>query len=265
MSLVTPICWCCLVAAVLQAAVWQPVAVAQNEFHMTEQQFDSWLTSGSNVRNQSPSEHLQANFEMRLRDIDQLCKLSDEQRDRLQLAGAGDIARFERQVAAVRQELVGKTFDQGKIGEIYSNKIAPLNQAWQRGVFGDDSLFNKILATTLEAEQAETFDAAIEERRNRQHAVVLRVFVAKLERSVPMTAEQRTALLELLDKHSEPPLRSPQQQYAQYLALYQFSLVPEQALNEIFDEKQRTALKQVRQQGQQYKRWLQQQGLLAED
>jgi hypothetical protein len=241
--------------------MWQ-IAVAQNEFQMTQQQFDSWLTSGSNVRNQSPAEHLKANFDMRLQEIDVLCKLSDEQRDRLQLAGDGDIARFERRVAAVRQELVGKTFDNNEIGDIYSKKISPLNQAWQRGVFGDESLFSKILATTLEAEQSEQFEKAMQERRARQHTVALKVFVAKMERAVPMTAAQRNALVDLLNEHSEPPLTSPKQQYAQYFALYHFSLVPEKDMKEIFDEEQLTAMQQTRQQGQQYKRWLQQHGLL---
>ena len=236
------------------------ITAGAQDFEMTNQQFDSWLTSGTGV-NGSPKDHLQSALALQIKQLDLICNFSDQQRQKLELAGGGDVSRFMRRVDVVRRELVGKTYNHNDINEPWQ-RIQPLSQEWQRGVLGDDSLFGRVLSGIMNDEQAETYERLLTERWNRQFNASVKVAIANIERSVPLTRTQRQELIALFEPTPRP--KSGDRQYLRYLVLYQLSSVPKGELAAILDDAQIEALAHFRNQGKQMEQFLRQRGLLVE-
>ena len=78
----------------------------------------------------------------------------------------------------------------------------------------------------------------------------MRMWVADIELSVPMLAQQRTWLLDELMK-IDPPQSVPQG-YEPYLGIIVCTKLNTESLKEVFDESQLKAIKQFQQKGQQY-------------
>lgn len=251
----------CRVVALLGLwAAFSAMVAAASDFEMTNQQFDSWLTSGTGV-NVSPKDHLESALTVQIKQLDLICNFSDQQREKLELAGSGDVSRFMRRVDVVRRELVGKTYDQNDINEPWQ-RIQPLSQEWQRGVLGEESLFGRVLSGIMNDEQTETYDRLLTERWNHQFNAAVKVAIARIERSVPLTREQRQELMELFEPTPRP--KSMDRQYLSYLVLYQLASAPNEELTAILDDAQMRALTHFQNQGRQMEHFLRQRGLLAE-
>lgn len=231
-------------------------ACAQDSFELNEQTFNQWLFSASQgVFN--PDTELTLNMEA----VDRICGLSEPQKKKLLLAGRGDYARFERQVDELKTKYVGKTYGQNEVGEIYQ-KIQPLGQVYQAGLLGNDSLFSKVLAKSLTSEQAAKLDHIEAERQRARYHAKVGLFVVLLERSCPLTAKQRTALINLIVAETKPPKRFGQYDY--YAILYQANKVPDAKYEQIVDEAQMRALKKALQQGAGMEHFLRQQKIIDE-
>ena len=122
--------------------------------------------------------------------VNRTCHLTDPQQDKLRLAGRGDFARFDQRLDELRDQYVGKTYDQNEIGKVYQ-AIQPLNAAYQAGLLGPTSLFAKVVRGTLMPEQLEEYEAEQSERLRARHAANVRLFVAMFERRCPLMEEQR--------------------------------------------------------------------------
>jgi hypothetical protein len=235
-------------AAVVATLACVHQASAQ-QFHMTAEQFNAWLANGS-----EPSQSFAtAQLSVELLLVQRASQLTDEQAAKLKLAGEGDVARFEERVDRLRHQLVGKTFPQEQIGEIYQ-QIQPLSQALQQGLFGDDSLYAKVLRQTLTREQRTLYEQAQQQRRARSYAAAVDLVIASLEQAAPMTSAQRTALRELILSETRPPKMVGQ--YDTYYAAVQFSTLSERKLAAILDPAQLKVARQTQQQGRGWKTWL---------
>lgn len=228
---------------------------------MSEQQFNSWLMNGSGANN-SPEDHLGSTLQVQIKQLDTICEFTDQQRQKLELAGGRDIARFIRRVDKLKAEVVGKSFPQNDINELWQ-RIQPLSQEWQGGIFKGESLFAKVLAGIMDEEQAATYEQMLTDQWNRQYAAGVKVAVATIERGVPMTSTQREKFVELFEPPPRP--KAGDMRYLRYLVLYQLSAVPESELSAIFDEAQIEAMQQHIAQGRQMKPTLRSMGLLAEE
>lgn len=224
------------VIAVVAAAFIVAQASAQ-QFVMDDNQFNQWLYQGSG---QAIDEESEVN--LMVESVDRSCHLTKEQRDKLRLAGQGDYARFKREVDELRAECVGKSYDQNEIGNIYQ-KFQPLTQRYQSGLLGDKSLFSKVVRQTITPEQREEFEAAEAERRKARHAAKVRLFVAILEQSCPLTAKQRDALVELLLKDTQPALRTSE--YDWYVVVIQVAKIKDAKLSAILDKSQLRFLRKI--------------------
>jgi hypothetical protein len=240
--------------AVAMVASGAPVACSQDTFELNEQTFNQWLYSASQG-NFDPDSELTLTVEA----VDRVCKLSENQKEKLRLAGRGDYARFQQQVDQLRAEYVGKSYEQNKVGEIYQ-KIQPLGMVYQAGLLGDSSLFSKVLARTLTLEQAAKFDRIEAERRQARYAAKVGLFIASLERSCPLSDKQRTTLNELLLAETKPPKRFGQ--YDWYVIMYQAGKVPDEKYEQILDEAQMRRLKATVRQGAGMEHFLRQQKIL---
>ena len=163
-------------------------ARGQQTFELNEQTFNQWLFNASQGTFDPDSE-----LTLTLEAVDRVCGLSDPQKEKLRLAGRGDFARFEQQVDELRAKYVGKTYEQNEIGEIYQ-KIQPLGADLPgRACWASRRCSPKCLLRSLTPEQARKFDAIEAERRQARYAAKVRLFVAVMERSCPLTDKQRTA------------------------------------------------------------------------
>jgi hypothetical protein len=229
---------------------------AAQDFELNEQTFNQWLYSASQGTFDADSE-----LALTIEAVDRVCALSDDQKDKLKLAGRGDFARFEQRVDDLRAQYVGKTYSQDEIGEIYQ-KIQPLGEIYQAGLLGNSSLFSKVLERTLSTEQAEKFDRIEAERRQARYKAKVGLFVAALQRSCALTDKQRRELVDMLVEQTKPPKRFGQ--YDWYVILYQSAKLPDERYEHIVDEAQLKALKQTLQQGAGMEQWLKQQKLIDE-
>jgi hypothetical protein len=172
------------------------------QFEMSEDQFNQWLTNSQ----LTAADLLKSEVAGRLARLDRTCKLSDAQRHKIELAAQGDIARFQSSLAPLHDELVGKKFDQQVMGDIFQ-KIQPYQQRFQRGVLDSSSLFQKVMVSTLDADQRQAYDRDVTEQVRFQYRASLKLFVASLDEAAPMLDEQRAALIALLMKSTRPPRR----------------------------------------------------------
>jgi hypothetical protein len=245
------------IAVLVVGLLFRSAATAQ-EFVLTEEQFNQWLTNN----NESAAQQIDSLVRMQIAALDRVCELTPEQREKLRLAGRGDAARFESQIAALRAELVNKSYKNDEINEVFQ-KIQPFQQKFQNGVLGDDSIFKKIVSRTLNEAQRSEYEEEQRKRRAADYAARVDMYVAMVDRAAPMSDQQRQALVELFRKHTRPPKKVGQQPI--YYVMYQASKIPQDELKKLFDEAQLKVIEKAFRQGAQYKNMLERQGFLLDE
>ena len=255
---------CIRLAAILLFVAWGGGAAFAQDFVLNEQQFDSWLLSGAGVNIQHGTGYRdylsqQAKFQIML--ADRATGLSDEQKAKLELAARGDTMLFVEEVERVRQRLVGTSWPNNNINEPYQ-QIQPLSAQLSQGLHGSDSLLQKVLHHVLTPEQLESMEQAEAERRRRKHEAAAGMLIAGIQRTTPMTAEQRDAFLELIMENTKPAKKASR--YERYVILYHLSSVPRRELTEIFDTAQMKSIEPAIRRGKAYEAMLRQQGVLDE-
>jgi hypothetical protein len=101
---------------------------------------------------------LEQTFRRRLTAIDDLCRLTAVQRDKLSLAGSGDIQRHLSRAGLLRQKFeacpdLADVSDFRAWCKQLSQEARLLDQALMCGIFGSDSLLTKTMRATLTADQ----------------------------------------------------------------------------------------------------------------
>jgi hypothetical protein len=234
-----------LLAALIGCAGAQAQVMAARQA-WSDEQFDQWVFQQD--RNASGArQRLDRFLALRVEDIDRACRLTDAQKKKLQLAGAGDVQRFFDRYDAVKQKFQLMKDDEQKMQQIWQD-ISPLQTSLQAGLFHDDSLMAKSLHNTLTGEQFTRYDAIARERRAFHHRATIERAVAMLEQGMPLRAAQRRELTTLLTNQTKPPRKSGQYEY--YVIMFQLGRVPEERLKALFDN---TQWKVVNRQLDQYK------------
>ncbi len=99
---------------------------------------------------------LRAILQKKIAIVDHMCKLTDAQKEKLELAGVGDNKRLVDRVEKLGLQFQRVRNDPGKVNELRL-KAEPL-RVGQLGIFKDDSLFIKELAKLLTAEQLTRYE-----------------------------------------------------------------------------------------------------------
>jgi predicted DNA-binding protein (MmcQ/YjbR family) len=228
---------CCAIVSGAERSNGQP-----GQFRMDDNQFNQWVFNGANGGGIDDDSDVVLYVEA----ADRACHLSQEQKDKLNLAGSGDFARFKHDLDQLRTEMVGKSYNQNEINNLYQ-KIQPFNARYQAGLLGETSLFAKVLHNTLNPEQREEYEAAELERRQARHNAKVRLLVAMFEQNCPLTSKQRDSLVELLLTDTKPAKR--QSQYDWYVVIVQVAKIPDNKLTPILDKSQLQVIKKLTQQG----------------
>ncbi len=236
--------------------VIQPV---QNIFQLTPEQFDSWVFNGQ-VNGKQWEPQLKSQLNLRIEAVDHVCKLTEAQKQKLLLAGRYDIKRFADKYEILKQELQGTVYGQDKINEAYQ-QIQPLQQIWNAGIFGEKSLFHKVLPHVLDVEQTTKYEQEELKRRKFRYMAKVKLTLASLENSLPLTAQQRQELEKLIIAETAPPKRFGQ--YDSQVVLLQASKLSDEKFNKIFDKAQLKRFRQMLSQSKGMEHILMQEGWIA--
>jgi hypothetical protein len=235
-------------------------AVQQPRFQVSDAQFDQWMFN--QVGNaQKATERFQSMLNVQVDAIAANCDLSPEQKQKLLLAGRGDVIRYFDKVEVCRQKFQKLKTDQNRINEVLRD-IQPLQIASQAGIFGNDSFFHKVVKKTLSDEQRERMERLEKDRTKYQFKAKIELIVAALDDTLALRAEQRKELIEMLQSTPPPKRFGP---YDSYLLLYRISQLPELKIQAILDPPQLRALDKQLEQARNLQPFLKQQGLLSDD
>lgn len=227
----------------------------------TDAQFDQWVfqqygnAATARVR-------LKESLELYTEDVNRACGLSNAQKQKLRLAGQGDIERFFRKFEIVKTKFQAIRNDQQKVNQILQ-EISPLQAQLTTGMFDRDSLLQKCLVNTINREQFLKYLKVDAERQRFHHEAKMGIIITLLDQAVPVTAEQRRKLSDLLRRETKPPRKSGQYDY--YAMMHQVSKIDEEKFKSILDATQWQVFKQQLAQMRGMEQWLKQNGLLFDD
>jgi hypothetical protein len=225
-----------------------PRALAQNEY--TAAQMEGWVFQ-QDGNAAGARRRLESHLTVHIDEVHLACKLTDEQKKRLELAGRGDIKRFFDRYEILRRTFKPIKRDQADFQQVWQQfwqDISPLQQNLQAGLFEADSLFGKIADTTLTPAQKHSYESLLNERRQFYFRNSIEKVVHSLDQAARLTQAQRRQLTELLTKETKMPPRS--NAYDQYYLLWQLSRLPDEKMRLLFDDVQRKAIDVQLQQAQ---------------
>jgi hypothetical protein len=207
------------------------------------------------------AKHIDNQLRLFVDSLQRLFSLTDEQKKQLEFYGRGDIVRFQQQVEQVRGRFMEVRKDQQRFNNIW-NDIGPLQQRMQTAFFHDQSLLAKSLDKVLKPDQWERYGQWQAERRRFQHLAKIELIVAELETYMPMTAEQRGKVIQLITDAGSTPKKASQ--FDQILIMYLMSKVSDKEWISVLDKRQFEVVNKLRQQGRQYGQMLRQNRIIDE-
>ncbi len=148
----------------------------------------------------------------RIADIDRGCLLTDEQKQKLRLAAAGDIKRFFEKLDHLKDKNNKDRNDRRHIQK-FLLEIAPLQKQYVSNLFGDQSLFAKYLQSTLSAEQSDRLDYWNKTKWQRNFEERVKLAVNDLEKTTPLNPEQRKQLIASIVAAGKPLIKTGQLDY----------------------------------------------------
>lgn len=174
-------------------------------------------------------------LELRLETVERSGELSDEQRERLRLAGDGDIERFFARYQDFERNAEFGNIEPAKWGQIWP-EMNRLGAHYRRGLHGDGSLFEKSLASVLDDETFVAYETQMRRRREVEYRQRLTMTLAVIERKIPLTHDQRTRLMNLILETTEPPKFWTEPSLQVAVVVLRIGSIPEEQLRPIFTD-----------------------------
>jgi len=225
---------------------------------ISERNIDAWVY-GNESRGR---EWLEASLRQKVDELARTCELSEVQKQKLNLAGEGDITRFESRLDELKAKCQEGALPRDQWNDIIQ-KTQPLRAELQRGLFGSGSLYWKTFSTVLRPEQAERWAQADRERRAYRYRARVELCVAQLDAVVGLRDEQRQRLVQLILDKTHPPRNFGQND--RFLVLVQMSRIPEEALKSVLDPIQWREVRRRLTNARQMKQLLKQNGVVFEE
>jgi hypothetical protein len=166
--------------------------------------------------------------------------LSDIQKKKLVLAGRIDVERFFDRLEELENKLSIRPRDRVEQLKAF-NELTALNLVESQDLFGEHSLFSKVLANTLTKEQAARFQVLEREIAVQHHHATLKWVLDTWDQTLGLSAEQHQRLEVLLKQETRPPRRFGGADY--FGVLLQVSRLPEAKLKPILRDDQWTKLR----------------------
>lgn len=236
------------------------LAQPQPVFMVADENFDQWLYQ--EFRNAAGGRsRLESLLALRIEAVAQACELSDEQRQKLQLAGRGDIKRFTDRVEELRRKFQAVKTDQNRIQELLRD-MQPYQTTIRNGPFDDSSFFSKTVKNALTADQKSRLEAAERDRRRFGYQAAIENVITLFDETLALRAQQREALEKLLLEETRPPVHFGP--YDIYVVMLQASQLGEEKLKPLLDPPQWKRLQRLLDKARTFEPMLKANGILPE-
>jgi hypothetical protein len=231
---------------------------AVGQVQISERNIELWVY-GNDARG---PQWLERTLKHKVDEVGRACGLTDLQREKLNLAGQGDIQRFSSRVDEVKAQCKAGPIRAGEWRQVYA-QTQPLRQELLRGLFGKESLFRKTLATTLRPGQLAVCEQADRERRSFRYRARVELVVAQLDAVLGLRDEQRRALVQLVVDKTRPPRAFGQSD--RFLVLAQMSRLPDESIRSLLEPQQWRELQKQLESAKRTVRVLKRNGVIFED
>jgi hypothetical protein len=161
--------------------------------------------------------------------------LTSTQKQKLYLAGQGDIKRLLDRVEALRKEFLLAKFDRNAVTECL-REARRLRRALETPSLGNHSLLAKILATTITEEQKARHNDLVRAYQSGPFDAGVAEAAARLGGVLNLRPEQHRKLLRLLQSEIRQPRQVGGSIYA--YVMHQLSKLPEDKVRPIFGDSQ---------------------------
>jgi hypothetical protein len=210
------------------------VIAQENLIQFTEQTFLQQVF-GNQRSYDAARKQLDQALSVQIAFVENAVELSDEQIDKLELAGRGDIHRFFSDFERVKRGMKFGGVPRDEWQAVWQ-KTQPLSLRYTAGLHGPNSLLKKTIASTLDDQQRQSFDGMQKDRAVAIYVDNIRMTLAMLDRKVPLTRRQRESVIELLVNETEPPDFYGRANMQFYVVLSQMGKLPQDDLKELFDQ-----------------------------
>ena len=205
------------------------------------------------------AEALEKRLETRIRELNDLCRLTEPQVKKLHLAGRGDIKRYtDRLDSLLKRTTENDSGADSKLGL----EMHDLEKTRDR-LFDDGSLFSKTVVKTLSQDQLDRIDAVDRHTNMRLYRDAVTQATRGLAGLANLSTKQTEELSNLILAETRPPRRFGQSDYA--LVMFQASRLPESKLKPIFLEAQWKLLKQHVESWNDAEQFLESEGFVFDD
>lgn len=226
--------------ALAPAAPAAPFQVMVMQQGIGNGQFDQMVFSQDGTA-AAARKRLDLQLRTQLEELNRTCKLTDTQKQKLLLAGRGDIKRFFDLYDRAKEHTQVIQAD-GQQFVFVRQEVTPLQRNLQAGLFHEESLLCKALPNTLTPEQFARYDGLVRERLAARHRANVETTVKLIERGVSLRDPERRELITLLIAETKPARRTSP--YGLYHILPQLDRIPEEKVTRILTPAQWTQAKQ---------------------
>ena len=136
-------------------------------------------------------------------DLARASRLAEDQKQKLLLAGRGDIVRLIDRMEELRSRYRSAELTPDIQNEI-NRKAAPIRAALRGGLFTDNSLFAKTMAKTLTSEQIARYARIDRSRQLFQHRAGVHMTVLRLATALGLSDDQWKGLEKVLLTETHP-------------------------------------------------------------
>ncbi len=230
--------------------------VIHNRAQLTDQQINQMIFNGQSASH--IKQGLDYILTVHVASIERVAPLSDEQKNKLRLAGHSDVKELFLEVDEIKKKCEVMKKDLRWLNNVWP-MVQPLQMKMRSNIFDDNSMFAKVIKRTLDSEQAAIYGQQEEERRQFRYKATIGLVTTMLENGIPFRDQQRQKFLEILSRETKPPNKFGQ--YDQFYVYYQAGKIKDK-LRPIFDEAQWKALSQMFRRGEGMEAHLRKQGIL---
>jgi hypothetical protein len=188
-----------------------------------------------NFRMSEARRRFDAVLALRIGDVDRAVGLTEQEKEKLRVAGRGDIKRFFDEMDETLERASSINDNRARAQEL-SVKAQALRQALGADPFGDQSLFARVLCKTLEEGRLVQYRRALSDRRSFQTEAAFSAVVATLGNDLGLSSQQQSQLVDRLLKKTRPLKRFGRNDY--WFVLHQAAHLPEEELRALFGETQ---------------------------
>ncbi|MFN0056221.1 MAG: hypothetical protein ACKV0T_29090 [Planctomycetales bacterium] len=131
----------------------EEMQVPQRRLRISDATFDLWAF-GPHRNAGDARRQLEARLTMKINNLNKTCGLTDSQRQKLELAGRGEIARYFQRMEELKRQFQADREDQAKLMDLFP-LIQGVSLPLRMEATDDGSMFSKVIRRVLTDEQAE--------------------------------------------------------------------------------------------------------------